>query len=166
MKKLTEGDIFNIPIDENEVGYGQIVKIKSHNFLMIVFKGLWRKNEDINISEIVSNEVLFMGYSIDAKLYHNHWKIVGSYTENLDKIELPLFRLGTPPDEIYILDHKGDKIRKCSVDEFELLDYQKIISPVRYEKALKAFYNKDHWHDDYEVLKVDNLLLGKRTLNV
>lgn len=153
-----------MPIDEQRIGFGQIVSTRSHNFIMIVFEGTWDKNEKPKLKEIAQREILFMGYSMDAKLYHKHWEIIGNYNKNLKQIELPYYRLGTPPDEIYLLDHTGKKIRPCTEEEFEKLKYRKVKAAVEYELALKAYYGQQEWEEDFEELKPENLLAGRRAI--
>jgi hypothetical protein len=61
--------------------------------------------------------------------------------------------VGSTPDDMFLTDYKGRKLRKCSNEEFDLLNYQTVIAPVRYENALKAFFNLGEWKvDDYDKL--------------
>ncbi|MET0636615.1 MAG: Imm26 family immunity protein [Chitinophagaceae bacterium] len=157
--KLKIGDIFTITISENEVGFGQIVAFPNKSTLLIIVFDLKRKGEgDYDIEKIMSSKILFLGYTLDAKLYHKHWKVIGD--RPVKGVELPYNKIGTPPDNIFVTDYKGKKLRRCSIDEFDSLDYQNVIAPVRYENALKAYYGLQDWiGDDY------NKLLYERTLN-
>lgn len=167
--KLKEGYIFNIPIDADakKIGFGQIVSVSNNNnFIITVFEDIWNCNENPSLESIVKGNVLFMGYTMDAKLYHKHWNIIGCITSNLKSIDFPIYCLGTPPEDIYIVDYKGKILRECAKEEFKLLSYQKIVAPVRYEKALKAFHGFDEWKDYFDELKIDNLLKGKRIIEL
>lgn len=165
MSKLSRGDIFTIPIDEETIGHGQIVFTRSQNFLIIVFEGRWGENISPNLDDIVNSKILFMGYTMDAKLYHKHWVVIGNLEKNLEHIQLPLYKLGTPPDEIFLLDHTGAKLRPCSESEFSKLKYLKVVAPIRYEKALKANYGVADWRDDFDELRVENLLSGRNSVS-
>ena len=132
---------------------------------MIVFKKDWNISDKPALTTIIDGDILFLGNSMDAKLYHRHWVVIGNNTENLTKIELPYYRIGTIPGETYMTDHSGNIIRRCTTSEFEKLQYQSIIAPVRYEKALKAYHNVEQWQEDYKELLIDNHLLGTRLLS-
>ena len=165
--KLNTGDFFTIPIDEKRTGIGQIVNIPNKNsFIIIVFDSLW----EINFMPVKANflnfDILLLGYTVDSKLYNKHWTIIGNTQENIDSIYLPYFKLGTPPDDIYIVNYKGDRIRQASMDEFDLLKYQSIVAPIRYENALKAHFNLADWDNKYDELlysyTLDSIKIGTK----
>lgn len=151
--RLKEGDVFTIPINETSLGFGQIVCVpNNNNFMIIVFKGQYDIDNLPVLSEVLSNEILLLGYTLDAKLYHKHWEIKGNLGVNLDKIQLPYFKLGTPPGRISLLDHKGVELRECTKEEFEKLNYLTVVAPARYENALKAFYKEIEWNHHFDKL--------------
>ncbi|WP_143961168.1 Imm26 family immunity protein [Litoribacter populi] len=157
--KLKTGDIFTIPIDDARIGLGQIVNIPNkNNFIIIVFKNSYDKNKIPSLEEIVKSEVLFLGYTLDAKLYHKHWVIIGNYADNVASIPLPYFKLGTSPD-VNIINYKGDFVRKAKQEEDKYIEYKTVTAPVEYELALKAYHNVVDWEEDF------NSLLYKETLN-
>ena len=157
--KLKVGDIFTITISNDEIGFGQIVAFPNvFTLLIIVFDKKQKIDAEYDFNEILSSRILFLGYTLDAKLYHKHWKVIGN--NPVTNVEFPYHRLGTPPHEIYITDFKGKRIRPCTIEEFDKLDYETVIAPVRYENALKAFYGLKDWIDeDY------NKLLYEKTLD-
>lgn len=80
--KLKVGDIFTIPVSEEKTGFGQIVNIPNrNNFIIIVFEKIYTGKEWPDIGEIMNDRILFLGYTLDAKLYHKHWKIIGNNTQ-------------------------------------------------------------------------------------
>lgn len=156
--KLKVGDIFTIPVSEEETGFGQVINIPNKsNFIIVVFEKIYIGRDWPSLNEIVNGQILFFGYTMDAKLYHKHWKIIGNDSSNLGRIKLPYYKLGTPPD-CKLVDYKGNIIRKIGNDVFEKLEYQEIIAPVRYENALKAYYKLAEWREDYDKLLFDRTL--------
>ena len=160
MKKLKVGDVFTMTSinDENDpkIGLGQIVKIPNKsNFIIIVFKQVFYGQDLPSLDKIISDEILFLGYTMDALFYHKYWKVVGNVSSNLDKIKLPYYKLGTPPD-MSIVNYKGDRLRKASKYEFDNLEYETVVAPVRFENALNAYCKMAEWDTDY-----DNLLYQK-----
>lgn len=159
MKKLKIGDIFTIPISLDRAGFGQVIKmpVSSGVFIMAVFKQVYSDKNWPTLDEIIEDEVLFLGYTMDALLYHKYWKIIGNKVSNLNKIKLPYYKLGTPPD-MQIVDYKGDRVRKATKREFEYLEYETSVAPIRYENALKAFYKLADWDEDYDELLYERTL--------
>jgi len=157
--KIKEGDVFTIPVDENRVGFGQIIKIPNkNNFIIVVFQEICITTEIPAVNEIINFSPLFLGYTMDAKLYHKHWKIIGNNNSNIDLIPLPNYRLGTPPDDIYITDYSGKVLRPAKKEEYEKLEHKTVRAPVGYENALKAYHNLKEWQAD------DNKLLFKNVI--
>ncbi len=144
--KIYEGDIFTIDISEKLHGYGQIIS-KPHegNFMMIVFN--LKTESELEIETIVNSEILFMGLSLDAKLYHNHWKIIGNSKANIDKIELPVFKLG-----LDLIDYNLKIIENKFGFDINNLSNHTTFSPIRFENALKAYFGFGEWNEDYERL--------------
>jgi hypothetical protein len=155
--KLNIGDIFTIPLGNNEVGFGQVVSPynkKSGGFMMATFN--FKCSDEysiIKMEDICKNEVLFLGLTFDAKIYHKDWIILGNYKANIESIKMPFYRLGTPPNDIFMVNYKGDKIRPINEQEFNKLTYRTEIAPIRYENALKAHYKIQEWiSEDYDKL--------------
>ena len=152
--KLNVGDVFTIPLNESEIGFGQCVtphKNTSGGFVIAVFPIKQHKNKAIFIEEIVKHKPIFLGFTFDAKLYHKEWVIIGNYTSNIKELKLPYNRLGTPPDEIYLTDVESNIVAEISEDIFNVLSYKTEIAPIRYENALKAHFGMQEWKvEDYD----------------
>lgn len=147
--KLQEGDIFSIEIDNDHLGYGQIVAVPDKNkFMIIVFKNKRNKNEKNSLQDIINDEILLLGYTLDAKFYHKNWIIVGNEKTNLTTIRYPKYKLGSI-EPFTLLDHNGREIKKIGKAEAEDLAYLAVIAPVRYENALKAFHEIGEWSENY-----------------
>jgi hypothetical protein len=153
--KLKPGDVFAMPIDDEKEGFGQIVVVPNKsNFMIVVFERSNSRNRRPALEEIVNDKILFLGYTMDALLYHKEWQLVGNVSSNLKTIKLPYYKLGTPPD-CTLVNYEGKTIRKISRDIFDKLNYQKVVAPIRYENALKAFHNIGEWRKDYDELRYE-----------
>lgn len=153
---LNIGDAFTIPLGNEKFGFGQVVAPydkRSGGFMIAVFNYYSNNLSTVFINEICSKEILFLGFTFDAKIYHKDWTLIGNYTSNIENIIMPYYRLGTPPEEIYIVDHKGNRIKEIDEETFNQLSYKTEIAPIRYENALKAYYNLQEWKEgDYDKL--------------
>lgn len=150
--KLKEGDVFTMPISELEIGFGQIVKIPNkETFIIVVYKQVYKAGEMPPLEKVCAGDLLFFGYTMDALLYHKRWEIIGNNLTNIDKIKLPYYKLGTPPN-LCITDFKGKKIRKSTAVDFNKLEYLTVVAPIRFELALKAYNNIGEWKNYYDEL--------------
>ncbi|HEY8934532.1 MAG TPA: Imm26 family immunity protein [Cyclobacteriaceae bacterium] len=156
--KLKVGDVFTIPVSDEETGFGQIINIPNKsNFIIVVFEKVYTGKGWPSLKEIINDQILFLGYTMDALLYHKDWKIIGNDSSNVDKIKLPYYKLGTPPD-MHVVNYKGDRLRKASKEEFSKIEYETVVAPVRYELALQAYYKLREWDEDYDRLLYERVL--------
>jgi hypothetical protein len=162
--KLEFGDVFSIPLDGNEFGFGQVMSPynkKSGGFMIGVFnyKASIIKNLDLN--KLCSSELLFLGLTFDAKIYHNDWIVIGNHINNLDSIKKPYFKIGIMPNELYMVNYKGEIIKEITEDVFNNLMYLTEIAPIRYENALKAHFGLQDWKkEDYDKLLYENSVIS------
>ncbi|EJL74397.1 Imm26 family immunity protein [Chryseobacterium populi] len=154
--KLNIGDIFTIPLSEKEVGFGQIVQMPDkYTLIIVVYNYKTFQAEKYDIEKAVDSEILFLGYTNDAKLYHKDWKIVGNLLNNISRILLPCFKLGLPsadyPDGARLVDFKGNVLANIDKKTFDKLHFQTEVGPIRFENALKAHFNLHEWiAEDYD----------------
>jgi|APEBP8051072266_1049373.scaffolds.fasta_scaffold07191_3 hypothetical protein len=162
--KLNIGDVFTIPLNEIEVGFGQCVTAynkESSGFGIAVFPLRQKKSELVNIDvdSVVSNTPILSGYTFDAKLYYNDWIIIGNSTKNIQDIKFPYTKLGLPPNDMYIVDPHGNILSMISEDIFNSLLYRTDYAPIRFENALKAHFGLQEWlHRSFDNLLYENTL--------
>lgn len=159
--KLNVGDIFTIPLGNEEFGIGQIVWFPNHkhNFIMVVFKEKFQDIEKLYLTEINSFEILFLGYTVDAKLYNKKWKVIDNITSNLSNIQMPYYKLGLSNDGARLVDYKGDTLLNINEGTFNKLNYQTEVGPVRFENALKAYFGIKEWiAEDYDKILYEKVL--------
>src|SRR5438105_15772764 len=89
------GDVFQIPIDDARVGYGQVVLKPENPVLFIcVFAATTMRNVSPNFNDIVCSDILLAGSTFDALFKHGRWTIVGNVKSNLSSIALPVYKSG------------------------------------------------------------------------
>jgi len=163
--KIIEGDVFTIPLNDKEVGFGQVVAPydkTSGGFMVAVFDFKADDTQNISLNDVCNSELLFLGFTFDAKIYHKDWVLMGNYTDNIKTIVMPYFRLGTPPNDIYIVNYKGERLKSISENVFAELAYQTEIAPIRYQNALKAHFGYGEWKsEDYDKLLYSRSIKSK-----
>ncbi|KPH13341.1 Imm26 family immunity protein [Chryseobacterium sp. ERMR1:04] len=166
--KLSEGDIFTIPLGNGEFGIGQIVCFPRTKdvFIMIVYDYRAKKYDENNIMLALKSSILFLGYSTEARLYHKMWEIIENSTKNLDEVKMPYHRLGTPPEEIYLTNYKNERIKAINEKEFQRLEYLTSYAPIRFENALKAHFGLQEWiSENYDSVLYEKTLESIRVAN-
>ncbi|MDM1407520.1 hypothetical protein [Myroides sp. DF42-4-2] len=154
--KLKEGDLFEIKIAEDVLVYGQIVStFKKKAFSIVCFVGTYDRRPEVK--DIINKEVLLFGNTFDAKFYHGDWVVFTNEKSNLPRIKMPYYKIGT--DSIYVEDFFENRIRKASKEDINRLRYRNYIAPIRFESALKAYYNYIDWDNLYDDLLYNNLII-------
>lgn len=149
------GDVFQIPIDETRIGYGQVVlQPEKHVLFICVFATTTRLGAMFDLEEVVRSEILLAGNTFDAKFNHGHWTIVGNITSNLPRVVLPNYKHGMGERTIVeTLDRSRQ--RHATKEELELLPFRTYTAPVGFELALKAIAGVGPWQPAYDELKYD-----------
>jgi hypothetical protein len=155
--KITVGDVFQVPIDSERVGFGQVVALPEKNVLFIcIFSAMTHPNETPDLRQIVHSDILLAGNTFDAKFNHGHWRIVGNVTDNLTSIDLPVYKYGKGAETmVEALDRS--KSRRATEAEEELVPFRTYTAPIGFELALKAISGVGVWSDDFYDLKYDPL---------
>lgn len=165
---LKLGDVIAISISENLYGFAQIVSSynkRSGGFLIAIFDYKSDTLDKISVLDICNREIVFLGFTFDAKIYHKQWVIIGNYIDNIQYIKRPYFRLGIPPNEIYLVDEDGKRLVKISEQLFSELSYKSEVAPMRYENALKAYFDLQEWKEDYNKLLYKEVLKSNKIAN-
>src|SRR5262245_13217218 len=93
--RIKEGDLFVFDVREDNVAAGQVVfkNVAGFNLYAIFFKPLWPRNGPFNLAEIIASEIHLVGGTMDARIAHGMWRIIGNIRPDLSKIPLPWFKI-------------------------------------------------------------------------
>ncbi len=165
--KIRKGDIFSIPINENEVGFGQIIYMEADClFLAVFFDYKTSISEKYEITDIINSKIIFMGNTFDSLINDiNEWKIIGNSLANIEKYEMPLYRLGHPEREMFIVNYKNQIVRECTETEYYQLNFKGDFAPIYFEEGLKAYFG-DSKYDVYYKITVEYFLKGISSINI
>src|SRR3989442_10977435 len=109
--KLSVGDVFSLPIDEDRVGLGQIVATYGKDaYYFAVFDAV-SAPDSIDVDVVLDHRVIFLMLSLDAKLAAGHWRVVGNRPVRPD-MPLPAFKEAVGgPERIDVVDYSGERRR-------------------------------------------------------
>lgn len=167
-KRLQVGEVFTIPLDDERVGYGQIVSAQGQgHYYFAVFEGAYPREQTPDLDAVLEGGLALLALSLDALLYHDHWQIVAERPVN-SAMPWPAYKEGvSPPGTFEVVDHTGERRRKATQAEAEMLPFRAVVAPIRVEKALRALHGLEDWDDAYDELRpipasrtVDALLSG------
>jgi hypothetical protein len=157
--KASVGDVFQIPISHERVGYGQVLaSIKPNPLYIGVFEPLFPGRSVPALDEILESPILLLANSLDAKIWHGHWPIVGRARPVLDGIPFPAFitSIGRRND-YYLISYDGTKRRPAQASEVARFDKRTTVAPMRLENALKAHHGLMPWEPHFDLLKIDHV---------
>lgn len=151
-----EGDVFQLPIDENRVGYGQVVGSRPSTLLVAIFKELHPCSTAPHLTQIASGEVAFLAETFDAKVWNGDWPIVGNAAPDHVRIPFPTYKvtIGRATDW-YVESYDTSQRRPAKPWEIDSLMLRNVVSPIRLEKALQALHGIGHWDPSYRLLEFD-----------
>jgi hypothetical protein len=163
--RLNEGDVFTIPLNENEVGFGQVISPynkMSGGFLAVLFDCKSDKLANVPLASICETDIIFLGFTFDAKIYHNDWCVIGNYIANLSNIIYPYHRV-ISNGKMVLEDYKSNVISEINEKTFSQLSNKTEIAPIRYENALKAHFGLQEWKaEDYDKLLYENSIKSNK----
>lgn len=165
--KLRVGDIFSVPIDDRRVGYGQIAASWGEgHYYFAVFEGVYSVDEQPEFDAVVSAPLLLLALSLDALLFHEHWRLVGHRDVDQAAIPFPAYKEGvSPPGTFDVVDYTGTRRRRATDLEVERLPFRKVVAPIRVEKAFRALNGTEAWDEAYDALRpVDAELIAAALL--
>lgn len=152
MKKVRTkiGDIFQIPIDDGSICFGQVIENRNGVLRVVTFDSLHKPEDLPNTEEIISSKVVLLTNTMDAKIYNGDWKVYANSSLFETNLPKPHFKLGLDPT--FLTDFDGKRIRLASKEEENLFDYKFSVAPIRIQNAMQAFFKRKVWEPDYEKL--------------
>ena len=160
-KPTSVGDVFEIPVDADRVGFGQIVarKLGPNPDLVVVFDHVSSPSTQCTaekLSNIVEKPILYVANTFDVLIKNGTWKVIGNTIPVLDRVPLPCYKVGSGHiGRIAVESYDAKKRRVATKDEIAFLDNRSSIGPIRLEKALKAKFGLLPWSPNF-----DRLTLG------
>lgn len=151
-QRVKLGDVFLIPIDQRRNGLGQIAGDWKGELYVVVFDKV--VDDDVSVSTVDGAAIQFAALTLDAKLHHGDWRIIGNYQDNLATIPQPWFKVSQGMD-VYIEARDRSFTRKATLSEDAMLRLRTVVAPIRLETALKAMHGVGDWHSRFDDLKAD-----------
>ncbi len=156
------GDVFLIPVDESRFGVGQIAGNWKGELYIVIYAEIM-SGEYPNPESVNTAKPLFAALSLDAKIYHGDWPIIGNVKSNLKHIPQPVFKVGQD-GKMFVESRDRSISRLASDSETERLRLRTVVAPVRLETAFKAYSGVGEWNPIYDALKADYAFVSSLVL--
>ena len=150
------GDVFLIPIDDGRNGVGQVVANWKGELYIAVYD-LALSDPIVDARIVLGQTPLFVALSLDAKLWHGHWPIIGNVHESVSRIPQPVFKVFVE-GVTYVESRDRSLLRPASRDEAEGLRFRNVVAPVRLQNALNAHFGLGEWLSQYDDLRFEYAL--------
>ncbi len=142
------GDLFEVPIDDARVGYGQVIGERPHMYLVAIFKTAYPRGSAIKASSVVNDQIAFLAETLDAKIWNGDWPVVGNLVPDFRKVDLPVYKVGMGrADELHIETYDGKRHRRAKPSEVEALRFRTIVSAIVVQNALQASHQVIPWEE-------------------
>lgn len=148
------GDVFLVPLDEDYCAGGQVVSAWNDELYLAIFDAKLPCKES-NPMVVVDHAPVFLALSLDAKIWHGHWPIVGNVRSNLDRFPQPAFKV-RQSGVFHIESRDRTLSRPATPKEVEQLLFRTVTSPAGIEAAIKAYFGIGIWHPHYDELLAEN----------
>lgn len=136
--KSRPGDVFLVPLDQNDAALGQVLASWKGELYIAIYD-LKVPLSETNASLVCGREPLIAALSLDAKLWHGDWPIIGNVTSNLAGILHPVFKVGHN-GSTYLVTRDRSVLRKALPEEASQLRLRTVYAPVALQNAILAHF--------------------------
>ena len=142
------GDVFQIPVVDDRVAYGQV--LSTEEFLhLVIFDGLHDPDDAADLDEPLRARVIFYAWTRDDFLRNGTWPVVASRSVEPNATPPVEFIEMAGPDEFQVVDWAGNVLRPASPAEVENAPFRTIHSPESVQEAVEAWHGVRPWEDTH-----------------
>jgi hypothetical protein len=147
-KKVNVGDVFLIPLAESCWAIGQILAAWNEELYVAIFgEKIHQPYPDPEI--VIGLQPTFLVLTLDAKLWHEAWPVVGNVRENLSRFPQPAFKV-RHKGVVYVESRDRKLSRPATASESQILRYRTVTSPAAIEEAVRAHFGNGDWNPRFE----------------
>ncbi|MDF1836101.1 MAG: Imm26 family immunity protein [Alteraurantiacibacter sp. bin_em_oilr2.035] len=146
--QVNVGDVFLIPLDDENWVLGQLVSDYKGELYVSIFSQKVA-TQDVDAKSVIGQSPIFLALTLDAKLFHGDWPIVGNVQDNLVDFPQPAFKV-RQSGVVYIESRDRTISRQATPTEAEILRYRSVSSPAMIEKAVQAHFGLGDWASHYD----------------
>jgi hypothetical protein len=150
------GGVVQIPIDENRVGFGQVVAKRLSTYLVIVFKTAYARSVLPELQEIVLDSPAFVAETLDAKIWNGDWPIAGNIEPDVTRVPFPVYKVTVGNIRNWQVEsYDGKRHREAKPWELDALQFRTVVGPIRLQRALQALHGAGQWNDAFRLMEYE-----------
>lgn len=156
MHKIQVGDVFLIPLGNDQYGVGQVLARyqQTELYYMCAYDELIHgPHQNVSIADCSLDSLLFLVFTFDAIIADGGWPVIGN-TKPPSDVPFPTYKVIQAGEEL-VESWDGSVRRRARPGETMNLDNRGGVSPIRLEKALKAHHGLQPWHPAYDKMKLE-----------
>ncbi len=138
------GNVFTVPVNEKQIGYGHVIARFEPVYYMVAYDRVSSINQSSHVREITNSPILFLGNFFDNLISMGHWKVIGNEPPELSRIPFPTYKVQIG-NQYFIETWDGAKRRLATPEEILLMDFRDSSGPICLEKALQAYFDNGPW---------------------
>ncbi|NKF23352.1 Imm26 family immunity protein [Solimonas marina] len=151
-RRAKEGDIFSINIDDKRRVFGQVI---FPPFYICIFSRAYPRDIQVDLTDVCSGRIALVGDSLDALIFRDSWKIVGSMPSVKDRIPRPLFTVQID-GQLMLEDFEKRLIKKATEADDKKYGRRWTRAPIAFENAIKALHGIGEWRADFDQLTIEH----------
>lgn len=165
--KVKIGDIFLIPVEPTSWVIGQLIKKNRSELYVAVFEERY-VSTDVNPRCVIGKKPLLLVLTLDGKLYHGMWPIIGNVKDNINDFPEPAFKIGIN-GSAYLVSRDETVCRPATDKDLTVLQLRTVTSPQGIENVIlnhfglgKTYEDLNYYYAKYaektsELLQADRL---------
>lgn len=158
------GDVFLVPLDGKSWALGQLVSDYEGELYVAIFCQKVETTE-LDPRSVIGLKPAFLALTLDAKLFHGDWPLLGNVQENLSSFPQPTFKV-RQSGVVQIESRDRTVSRPATPAEAEILRYRSVSSPAVIEGAVKAHFDAGEWNPHYEDLDANYAFESSRLMAI
>jgi Immunity protein 26 len=156
-KRIRIGDVFQIPVSETQIGFGQVVAQNKPIYYMIAFDFISDGKSAVNIEDVVNAPMIFAGNFFDGLFRTGDWKVVGNVNVKIEVVPFPCFKIYMEGKD-YVESWDGTRRRLATPEEAKLLDNSTNYSALWLQEAVQAYFGAIPNDRQYDPLRIGHVL--------
>jgi hypothetical protein len=147
------GDVFEIPVGDDQVAYGQVLSEEEGVFVhLVVFEGLHDAANEHDLDEVLRAPVVLYAWT-NARPFGRRWRLVDNRPIDSDALPRVEFVEMAAPEEFRVVDYDGNVLRPATAEEVENAPFRTMVSTKTVEEAVEAWHGRRPWKDEHLTLR-------------
>lgn len=142
---------------------GQIVADWNGELYFAIFDKKF-PSKDVDPRIVVGSTPALLVLSLDAKIWHGDWPVIGNIQSNLEHYPQPAFKV-RQSGVVHIVSRDRTVYRPASPQEAEVLQYRTTSYPAVVEDAVKAYFGMGEWRVEYDKMLAEHVKRSSALLN-